>query len=130
MKWINRLKMWRKARGITVPSGKIVTMLEEEIAEYSHARTIQDEHEMIDALADIIVLASNELALMGYDTDLVLKQTVKHISSRVQDPAQAALWKSGQVSEKWKKYADQNPDSIYLPNYSSCKLKRSILEHS
>jgi predicted HAD superfamily Cof-like phosphohydrolase len=100
-------------------------MLEEELTEYSDARDDSDEAGMVDALADSIVLASNELALMGYDVDLVMKQCVKHISARVQDPDQYLDWTVNGPSGKWQKWKDQPSDSIYEPDYTVCRLKRT-----
>lgn len=125
MRWLDSLRVWRRERNIIAPSGAIITMLEEELCEYSDARDVSDEHEMVDALADIIVLASNDLALMGYDVDLVMKQVVKHISSRVQDPLQAVSWRMEGPDGKWQKDKDQDPSSIYLPDYTVCRIKRS-----
>lgn len=125
MKWIDSLKRWRSDRNMITPSGAIISMLEEELTEYSDARDVSDEAEMVDAMADIIVLASNELALMGYDLDLVMKQCVKHISSRVQDPTQAEEWRMSSPSGKWLKDKSQDPSTIYQPDYTVCRLKRT-----
>jgi len=122
--WKYSLSNWRLVRNMTSPSGVIISMLEEEINEYSDARDASDEHEMVDAMADIMVLATNELALMGYDIDLVMKQCIKHISSRVQDPVQEQEWITKAPSGKWRKQVDQNPDTIYFPDYTVCKVKR------
>ena len=124
MKWIDSLRKWRSDRNMITPSGIIISMLEEELTEYSDARDASDEHEMVDAMADIIVLASNELALMGYDVDLVMKQCVKHISSRIQDPLQAISWRMEGPSGKWQKDKSQDPSAIYEPDYTVCRLKR------
>lgn len=119
MKWVEGLRIWRKDRNITAVQGSFVEMIHEELQEYYEAST---EHGRIDAIADILVLATNECELEGYNIDLVMKQVVKHISSRKQDPSQAAIWKSEGVSGKWMKDKNQHPSTIYNPDYTVCKL--------
>ena len=63
----------------------------------------------------------------GYNLDLALKLTVKHISSRQQDPKQKARWEKqgGNIKgEKWLKNKNQDPETIYQPDYSKCKLPK------
>ena len=125
MKWTDSLKVWRRDRNIIAPQGVYVPSISEELEEYSDAVNASDEHGMIDALADVIVSTANEIALMGYDLDLVMKQVVKHISSRVQDPVQHAEWLASGPSGKWKKDPSQDPSTLIEPDYTTCKLKRS-----
>ena len=125
MKWTDSLKVWRRERNIVQPQGVYVATIDEELAEYEEAFNGSDEHGMIDALADVMVITANEIALMGYDLDLVMKQVVKHISSRVQDPVQYEEWLRNGPSGKWKKDPNQNPSTLIEPDYTTCKLKRS-----
>ena len=127
MKWKDSLTQWRKDRNITATQGTFVPMIQEELQEYTDASLDSDEHGMVDALADIMVFTANELALMGYDLDLVMKQVVKHISSRQQDPAQAHIWDTHGPSGKWEKDSSQDPSTIYEPDYSVCKLNKAHL---
>lgn len=124
MKWIDSLRTWRRERNIVSPQGVYVATIEEELEEYHLAVLDSDEHEMVDALADVMVLTANEIALMGYDIDLVMKQVVKHISSRVQDPAQKDQWFRFKPEGKWLKWKDQNPDTLIEPDYATCKVKK------
>lgn len=122
MKWKDGLRVWRKVRNIGAPQGKFVEMIEEELQEYKDATTVE---ERIDAIADIIVFATNECEVEGYDVDLVMKQVVKHISARVQDPEQVVDWLNNGPSGKWRKNPNQDPSTLYEPNYSLCKLGAS-----
>lgn len=122
MKWTDSLTQWRKSRNITAPQGAYVASIQEELDEYTEALNASDEHEMVDALADIMVFTANEMALMGYNLDLVMKQVVKEISSRQQSPSQAAEWSQSGPSGKWQKDVNQDPSILYKANFSSCKL--------
>ena len=117
MKWKDGLRRWRKDRGLTKPqTHAIVNMIAEELDELAQGIRLNDEHEVIDALADIIVLSANHIGQMGYDLDLVMKEVVKEISSR-----------TGAVNPatgKWEK--DISPEAQakwYKANYSTCKVK-------
>lgn len=125
MKWTDSLKVWRRDRNIVVPQGVYVTSIDEELEEYAIANQDSDEHKMIDALADIMVTTANEIALRGYDIDLVMKQAVKHISSRIQDPAQKADWSVNGPSGKWKKDPRQDPSTLIEPDYTVCRLSKA-----
>lgn len=124
MKWKDSLAQWRKSRNITAPQGAYVASIQEELEEYTEALNASDEHEMVDALADIMVFTANEMALMGYNLDLVMKQVVKEISSRQQSPSQASEWNDYGPSGKWQKWKEQPENTLYKANFSSCKLKR------
>lgn len=97
--------------------------LSEELDEFTEANALSDEHEMVDALADIIVVAAGELTKLGYNPELVLKQTVKHILARKQDPKQAIEWAANNRApgEKWLKDKSQDPSTIYEANYNLCR---------
>ena len=105
--WQHCLKEWRVDRNIVTPSGKVFDMIKEELNELEDAIYDKDEHETVDALADIIVLATNELELMGYDLDGVMIEVVKEISSRRQCPAQKEVWGKWGAEGKWQKQKNQ-----------------------
>lgn len=119
MKWKDGLRLWRKLRNIKEPQGKFVEMIEEELQEYKYATSVE---ERVDAIADIIVFAANECELEGFDLDLVMKQVVKHISARNQDPEQATDWLNNGPSSKWRKNPNQDITTLYEPQYLLCKL--------
>ena len=125
MNWKQSLTVWRRDRNITSPQGVYVASISEELEEYSDAVNASDEHAMVDALADIMVITANELALMGYDIDLVMKQVVKHISARVQDPVQHEEWLRNGPSGKWKKDPNQDPSTLIEPDYTVCRLSKA-----
>ena len=124
MKWKHSLRKWRKDRNLKEPQSDInditgnpaiVDMLEEETQELKDALLNLDEHEEIDACADHIVLAANHIEQKGYDLDLVMKEVLKEISSRV-----------GSINletGKWEKDRSQDPDTLYKADYSTCKIK-------
>ena len=113
--WQEGLKIWRRDRNITEPSGKIVDMLSEELTELIVAIDEDNMYETVDALCDLIVLATNELELMGYDLDTVMIETVKEISSRRQCPIQKIEWDKGLISGKWTK--DRSQTDTYKAEY-------------
>ena len=89
-------------------------MLAEELDELARGIRLKDDVEIVDALADLIILSTNHIEQMGYDLDLVMKETVKEISSR-----------TGAVNPetgKWEK--DTSPEAQanwYKAKYSTCK---------
>jgi len=125
MKWKDGLKHWRKERGLTTPQVQInketgnpaiIDMMLEEVEELRLALLANNEHEIIDACDDLIVLSSNHIAQSGYDVDLTMKETVKEISSR-----------TGEIDSttgKWTKYHTPEAQAKwYKADYSTCKLK-------
>lgn len=114
-----------KARyGLTFDFTKASEKLEEELREFHDEHKASNVDGMVDALADIIVIAAGEIAKLGYNPELCLKQTIKEIASREQDPDQAAAWANGErlLGEKWLKNRKQDPSTLYKANYSTCKL--------
>lgn len=141
MKWVDGLKVWRRERNITAPQGVFVPSIQEELKEYKDAiegfyldkdgkvvifqSKEEQEHHIIDALCDIIVISSNEVELKGYSVDLSMKQVVKEISSRRQDPIQQEEWShytENIPTGKWLKDKAQDPSTLYTADFSSCKL--------
>jgi len=124
MKWKDSLRKWRQERGLTKPQDNtnketgnpaIVDMLLEEVDELKKAILEGDTHEIIDALADTIVLSSNHIGQLKYDLDLVMKEVFKEISSR-----------RGSINPKtgkWEKDKSQDPKTLYKANYGTCKVK-------
>ena len=102
-----------------------VAKLREELQELVDGIITNNTDEIVDALSDIIVIATGELTKLKYNPELVLKQTVKEISSRQQDPEQAKAWAAGnkQPGEKWNKDKSQDPSTLYTADYSTCKFK-------
>ena len=102
-----------------------VDKLKEELQELVDGIITNNIDEIVDALSDIIVIATGELTKLKYNPELVLKQTVKEISSRQQDPEQAKAWAAGnkQPGEKWNKDKSQDPSTLYTADYSTCKFK-------
>jgi hypothetical protein len=123
MKWVDGLRQWRKNRNSVALQDSFIPAIQEELQEYSDAKT---EHDKIDALADILVFTANEIELEGYNVDLVMKQVVKHISSRMQDHVQASEWLKNGPSGKWQKWQSQPSDSLYEPDYTICRLSKAV----
>lgn len=65
------------------------------------------EHWVIDAMRDFITLN-------GYDFDLAMTETTRKILSR-----EGAM---NHETGKWQKDANQDKSTLYVPNYSKCKL--------
>ncbi len=117
IKWKDGLRKWRRERGLTKPQTEaIVNMLAEELDELARGIRLKDDMEIVNALADLIILSANHIEQMEYDLDLVMKETVKEISSR-----------TGAVNPetgKWEK--DTSPEAQakwYKVDYSTCKRK-------
>ena len=124
---VDIMKLNQERYGTTFDFEKALAKLEEELQEFCDAFEVNDTEGMVDALQDIIVIAAGETVKLGYNPELCLKQTVKEISSRQQDPNQAATWANGQKlpGEKWLKNRQQDPSTIYTADYSTCRLHTS-----
>jgi hypothetical protein len=96
-----------------------VDMLISEAKEFRDAYT---EHEEVDGLADTIKVSVGALFKKGYNPEMVLNEMLKHISSRKQDTQQKEVWDKWGASGKWQKQKDQDPSTLYEPNYERCKL--------
>ena len=150
MNWAASLAKWRADRDIQAqPESVFVSMIEEEREEYRDAVKANDWEEQVDAVCDQIVLTSNhlhfhpdrldliealdnlltiDLPALGVVPDLAMKQTLKEISSRVQDPSQKQKWseQGGNVlGEKWQKDKNQASSTLYKANYNVCKLHKA-----
>jgi phosphoribosyl-ATP pyrophosphohydrolase len=87
-------------------------MLAEELEEMATAIATEDEYELVDSLSDIMVVAIGTLHKLGYHPELVLKQTVKEITSR-----KGSLDLDG----KFQKDKDQDPATLYKADYNLAK---------
>ena len=97
----------------------------EEVQEVIDALEDGDIHGFIDGCNDCIVVAAGGITQAGYNPELTLKQVVKEITSREQDPIQEYTWKLNpqlQDTEKWLKNKDQ--EDTYKADFSVCKLGR------
>lgn len=61
---------------------------------------------------------------LGFDFIKCMNECLKHIEARQQDPEQAKRWVEfgNSNGEKWKKDANQDPSTLYEPDYMSYKL--------
>ena len=75
----------------------------------------------IDAHCDKIVFSINSIAQLGYNPKECMDETIMEISSRIQDPAQYEEWNANGKSGKWKKFKDQDKNTLYKANYKKCK---------
>jgi hypothetical protein len=64
------------------------------------------------------------LGELGVVVDLAMKEAVKHISCRKQDPIQAYEWELNGPSGKWQKDKSQPESELYQPNYLRCKRNK------
>lgn len=88
-------------------------MLLEELQEFFIACAKEDQHKKVDALCDLIVLATGGLYKLGYDPEKALIETVKEITSRKGSfDAEAG---------KWKKDPNQDPSTLYKACYDNAK---------
>lgn len=96
------------------------------LAIYTGTQCCDDMDEDMDVLLAMYDLLITELTDLGVIPDLAMKEVVKHISARQQDPEQAARWKANPSligTEKWLKDKFQSEDTLYKPNYKVCRSK-------
>lgn len=124
---VDIMKLNQERYGTTFDFEKALAKLEEELQEFRDAFEAGDLHGMVDAMADLIVIAAGETVKLGYNPELCLKQTVKEISSRQQDPNQATAWANDKKlpGEKWLKNRQQDSSTLYTADYSTCRLHTS-----
>jgi hypothetical protein len=136
----NDLKQWREDRHITgydhyiqvsniveetlelmyTPKSVAIEQLQRDIMEHFVDDTTNEEK--IDAYCDLIVFSINAIELLGYDAKMAMKETIKEISSRKQNPAQQIIWfKYGYDNTKWMKWKEQPKEELYKANYGKCK---------
>jgi len=68
--------------------------------------------EKADALCDLIVIATGELAKMGYDPDKAMSETLKEIESR-----------KGEVNPETGKWEKKITGQEYKADYSKCRVE-------
>jgi hypothetical protein len=140
----NDLKRWREERHITgydhyiqvsniveetlelmyTPKSVAIKQLQRDIMEHYVDDTTNEEK--IDAYCDLIVFSINAIELLGYDAKMAMKETIKEISSRKQNPAQQTIWlKWGYDNTKWEKDKNQPKEELYKANYSKFKRKET-----
>lgn len=111
---LNGIVDFNNTRQLTEFNGEAeYNMLTEELQEFLVACSDEDEHEQVDALCDLIVVATGAIHKLGYDPRSALQETVKEISSR-----------KGSLNEdsgKWEKDLNQNPDTLYEADYTNAK---------
>ena len=92
-----------------------VACITEELGEWLEACDNNDEHEKVDALADVIVFSLTELLKMGYHTDKVLLETAREINSRTGE------W--NEEAQKWQKYKTPAAKALWVKSdFTNCKL--------
>lgn len=69
----------------------------------------------------LFTIAASGLEQYGYSVSLVMKETIKEISSRKQDPEQSEDWAVNGPSGKWQKDRQQDEATLYKANYNICK---------
>lgn len=111
---LEEIVMFNKERGLLVFNDNTeLALLEEELGELYSACEYQDKNAMVDALCDIIVVATGGLFKLGYDPAEALLETTKEIRSR-----QGAI---NTATGKWEKYKDQDPSTLYTAHYTPIK---------
>ena len=136
------LAKWRKERNITNPDYRVYfqNIIEELIEPLGYTKeeisiikidiyskyfpdySIIDENKIVDTICDIKVFSINELGTMKYNGKKCMKETIKEISSREQDKDQKENWLKNGAVGKWQKDSSQDKETLYIANYSKCKL--------
>lgn len=110
----NQIIQYNTIRELTLFNGDAeVRMLSQELRELVDAIAANNLHDIIDALNDIRVLATGAVWKLGQEPELSLKQTAKHILSR--------KGTFNTETGKWEKDRNQDPSTIYEPNYNLSK---------
>ena len=113
MNVFNEIRKWNEDRNLLsyrFDSSLEYKMLKEELDEF---RDAPDEHETIDALADIIVVTIGAMYKLGYEPECVISEVLKEINSRV-----------GEIDSNGKFQKDKSPEAKanwYKASYEQCK---------
>ena len=136
------LAKWRNERNITNPDYRVyfqniieelfepLGYTKEEISiikidiynKYYPNELVLNENLVVDTICDIKVFSINELGTMKYNGKKCMSETIKEISSRQQDSFQKEIWDKNGASGKWLKSQEQSKDTLYVADYSKCKL--------
>lgn len=107
-----RIIDWNDERKLLTEFNKTneISMLREELHELINADSIDDH---IDALCDLIVVATGGIRKLGYSPELCMNECLKEIESRV-----------GSIDRNGKFQKDKSPEAManwYKADYSKCK---------
>lgn len=137
------LAIWRKERNITNPDYRVyfqniieelfepLGYSKEEISiikidiynKYYPNELVLNENLVVDTICDIKVFSINELGTMKYNGKKCMKETIKEISSRKQNPQQKEEWDKNGANGKWlKSELEEHKALWYKADYSKCKL--------
>ena len=123
LNWLGLLRVEYKYSKINAPIGDVVVYslmqyLEENID------SIRIEHFTGTAfmIKDTVDVCFYLAELQGYDMEKVILEKIKVISSREQDPQQKKDWLKNGAKGKWLKNENQDPDSIYVGDFDTCKV--------
>lgn len=124
-----KIKNWNMSRGLLNNGFDMKTevrLLEEEFDELQFKDNTKNlakwlkhynttEEERLDALCDIIVVATGAIYKLGYDADKALDETIKEINSRI-----------GSINKKTGKFekdlSEEAKKRWYKARYHKCKL--------
>lgn len=116
---LDKIVQWNKERNnVEFNLVNEHSMLQEELNELFDA---MDESDIVDALCDIIVVATGAIHKLGYNPNISMNETLKEISSRQQDPIQKDIWKKWGASGKWEKNKSQEPSTLYKADYTKAQ---------
>ena len=90
-----------------------VGLLVEDIIEEIDCTNVASIHEVIDSMADQVVVAIGTMLKYGYDPELVMLEVTKEINSRV-----------GSIDDNGKFQKDKSPEAKanwYQADYTKCK---------
>ena len=68
-------------------------------------------------------VAASYIEQLGYSVSLVMKETLKEIQSRRQNPLQKKEWEENGPKGKWLKDKMQDETTLYKAKYNLCKSK-------
>ena len=110
LNFVSAIFFWNQERGLLeakFDKDNEENMLWEECMEFQEAK---DPEEMIDALADIIVVAIGTMFKLGYKPNDVMYETLKEITSR-----------TGSINPETGKWEKDPNAKTYKANYAKCK---------
>lgn len=108
---LDRIVDWNISRNLnTFDINTELRLLEEELREFREAANI---HDQLDALADLIVVATGSIHKLQYNPTCVVNQAVDEISSR-----QGTI---NPETGKWEKDRNQDPSTLYKADFTYCQ---------